>query len=199
MRSSGSTCRRCAAACLCVREYCGVSYGHRKPSGSNLPQALLYVAMHHAWVCLQCMLGMTCDQCMCGLLAARFHPMHNICTALACNELPSHPPHMQLLHVCLMNADSLNPIVRRDSQQLLVYLLYSLSLKHLEAAQSAGAPSSECRDVADVVAQLQVGSVIPSVVSGPLCSGCGRTATHAARLPCVCGQCTCVPQPWPSA
>lgn len=34
-----------------------------------------------------------------------------------------------------MSADSPNPIVRRDSQQLLVYLLYSLSLKHLEAAQ----------------------------------------------------------------
>lgn len=46
-----------------------------------------------------------------------------------------HVPLSQLLHVCLMNADSLNPIVRRDSQQLLVYLLYSLSLKHLEAAQ----------------------------------------------------------------
>ena len=37
-----------------------------------------------------------------------------------------------------MDADSLNPIVRRDSQQLLVYLLYSLSLKHLEAAQVGG-------------------------------------------------------------
>ncbi len=45
---------------------------------------------------------------------------------------------LQLLHVCLMNADSLNPIVQRDSQQLLVYLLYSLSLKHLEAAQVWG-------------------------------------------------------------
>ena len=42
---------------------------------------------------------------------------------------------MQLLHVCMLNADSGNPRVRRDSQQLLVYLLYSLSLKHLEAAQ----------------------------------------------------------------
>ena len=52
---------------------------------------------------------------------------------LHCTEAP-----LQLLHVCLMNADSLNPIVRRDSQQLLVYLLYSLSLKHLEAAQVWG-------------------------------------------------------------
>lgn len=43
------------------------------------------------------------------------------------------PP--QLLHLCLTSADSANPLVRRDSQQLLVYLLYSLSLKHLEAAQ----------------------------------------------------------------
>lgn len=42
---------------------------------------------------------------------------------------------LQLLHVCLLNADSPNPSVRRDSQQLLIYLLYSLSLKHLEAAQ----------------------------------------------------------------
>ena len=41
----------------------------------------------------------------------------------------------QLLHVCLLAADSAIPIVRRDAQQLLVYLLYSLSLKHLEGAQ----------------------------------------------------------------
>ncbi len=41
--------------------------------------------------------------------------------------------------MCLLNADSPNPSVRRDSQQLLIYLLYSLSLKHLEAAQ-VGAP-----------------------------------------------------------
>lgn len=46
------------------------------------------------------------------------------------------PPALpQLLHVCLLAADSANPIVRRDAQQLLVYLLYSLSLKHLEGAQ----------------------------------------------------------------
>jgi hypothetical protein len=44
-------------------------------------------------------------------------------------------PRLQLLHLCLLNADSRNPAVRRESQALLVYLLYSLSLKHLEAAQ----------------------------------------------------------------
>ena len=42
---------------------------------------------------------------------------------------------LQLLHVCMLSADSANPTVRRASQQLLVYLLYSLSLKHLEAVQ----------------------------------------------------------------
>ncbi|KAL4428595.1 hypothetical protein ABPG77_008907 [Micractinium sp. CCAP 211/92] len=68
-------------------------------------------------------------------------------------EFRQHLP--QLLHVCLLNADSPNPSVRRDSQQLLIYLLYSLSLKHLEAAQSTGTPSPECQDVAEVVAQLQ--------------------------------------------
>jgi hypothetical protein len=35
----------------------------------------------------------------------------------------------------MLSADSANPTVRRASQQLLVYLLYSLSIKHLEAAQ----------------------------------------------------------------
>ncbi|PSC67904.1 furry homolog-like [Micractinium conductrix] len=65
-------------------------------------------------------------------------------------------PHLpQLLHICLLCADSPNPVVRRDSQQLLVYLLYSLSLKHLEAAQSTGAPAPECAEVAEVVSQLQ--------------------------------------------
>ena len=46
---------------------------------------------------------------------------------------------LQILHVSLLHADSRNPIVRRDGQQLLVYLLYSLSLKHLEAAQASKA------------------------------------------------------------
>ncbi|KAL4434374.1 hypothetical protein ABPG75_000815 [Micractinium tetrahymenae] len=68
-------------------------------------------------------------------------------------EFRQHLP--QLLHMCLLNADSPNPSVRQDSQQLLIYLLYSLSLKHLEAAQSTGVPSPECQDVAEVVAQLQ--------------------------------------------
>jgi hypothetical protein len=66
-------------------------------------------------------------------------------------ELRQHLP--QLLHLCLISADSPNPLVRRDSQQLLVYLLFSLSLKHLE---SGGAPPSpECQGVAEVVSQLQ--------------------------------------------
>ncbi|KAI3439023.1 hypothetical protein D9Q98_001435 [Chlorella vulgaris] len=68
-------------------------------------------------------------------------------------EFRQHLP--QLLHLCLTSADSANPLVRRDSQQLLVYLLYSLSLKHLEAAQNAGALSPEGQGVAEVVAKLQ--------------------------------------------
>lgn len=69
----------------------------------------------------------------------------------------------QLLHVCLLNADSPNPSVRRDSQQLLIYLLYSLSLKHLEAAQVGAITGSQGQSAVGgplVGQQLPTGAVL---------------------------------------
>lgn len=63
-------------------------------------------------------------------------------------------PHFSALQVATLNSDSSDPVVRQESSQLLVFLLYSLACKHLEA-QAGGAATHEYARISGLIARLQ--------------------------------------------
>ena len=87
--------------------------------------------------------------------AALRHPRSLLGKLAACARRPQFRRHLPvLLHVAVLNSDSPDSIVRREAGRVLVYLLYSLSAKHLEA-QAGGGGSPEYARVAGVIARLQ--------------------------------------------
>ena len=53
---------------------------------------------------------------------------------IACERDEEFRPHLaQLLHVAVLNIDSINPVVRIEASQLLQHVLYSLSYRQLES------------------------------------------------------------------
>ena len=67
-------------------------------------------------------------------------------------EFRRHLP--TLLHVATLVADSGDLVVREEGSQLLIYLLYSLACKHLEA-QAGGTSAPEYTRVSRLIARLQ--------------------------------------------
>jgi len=74
-------------------------------------------------------------------MVARSHVALSLLTELACELDEELRPHLPVvLHVAVVNSDNDNPSVRQECTRIMIYLLYSLACKHLEAQGDINGP-----------------------------------------------------------
>lgn len=74
-------------------------------------------------------------------MVARSHVALSLLTELACELDEELRPHLPvLLHVAVVNSDNDNPSVRQECTRIMIYLLYGLACKHLEAQGDTSGP-----------------------------------------------------------